>query len=88
LTKNTKSEVFGNQRRRWLSAIPLEKIFNALKDLVLKGNVDYFDKAIQFIQPPRILLGRCRSFWCWFTFSNYLLDNQMPYSNYKIILVM
>jgi hypothetical protein len=36
--KNTKSEVFGNQRRRWLSAnfIILEKILNALKDLVLK----------------------------------------------------
>jgi hypothetical protein len=36
--KNTKSEVFGNQRRRWLSAnsIILEKILNALKDLILK----------------------------------------------------
>jgi hypothetical protein len=39
------------------NSIILEKILNALKDLVLKGNVDYFDKAIQFIQPPRILLG-------------------------------
>ena len=28
----------------------------SLKHLLLKGNVDYFDKAIQFIQPPRILL--------------------------------
>ena len=24
--------------------------------LITKGNIDYFDKAIQFIQPPRILL--------------------------------
>jgi hypothetical protein len=30
-------------------------IGGAIKDLITKGNVD-FDKAIQFIQPPRILL--------------------------------
>ena len=27
-----------------------------MKALLFKGNIDYFDKAIQFIQPPRILL--------------------------------
>jgi hypothetical protein len=39
--KNTKSEVFGNQRRRWLSAQfhYFRKILNALKDLILKGNI-------------------------------------------------
>ena len=57
--KVQKSEVFGNQRRRWLSAqlhYFRKDILKATKALILKGNIDYFDKAIQFIQPPRILL--------------------------------
>jgi len=57
--KVQKEEVFSNQRRRWLSAqfYYFRKDFlRALKDLLVHGNIDYFDKAIQFIQPPRILL--------------------------------
>ncbi len=57
--KVQKEEVFSNQRRRWLSAqfYYFRKDFLiSLKDLFLKGNIDYFDKAIQFMQPPRILL--------------------------------
>lgn len=57
--KVQKAEVFSNQRRRWLSAqlhYFRQDIFDSLKELVRKGNVDYFDKAIQFIQPPRVLL--------------------------------
>ena len=57
--KVQKEEVFSNQRRRWLSAqlhYFRTDFFSALKALVFKGNIDYFDKAIQFIQPPRILL--------------------------------
>lgn len=53
------SEAFTVQRRRWLSAqfhYFFLDIGSAIKDLFLKGNVDYFVKAIQFIQPPRILL--------------------------------
>jgi len=53
------SEAFTVQRRRWLSAqfhYFFQDIGSAIKDLFLKGNVDYFVKAIQFIQPPRILL--------------------------------
>lgn len=57
--KIQKAEVFQNQRRRWLSAqlhyFSMD-FMNSLKHLVLKGNIDYFDKAIQFIQPPRIML--------------------------------
>jgi cellulose synthase/poly-beta-1,6-N-acetylglucosamine synthase-like glycosyltransferase len=57
--KVSKADVFSNQRRRWLSAqlhyFRLD-FLNSLKDLFLKGNIDYFDKALQFIQPPRILL--------------------------------
>jgi cellulose synthase/poly-beta-1,6-N-acetylglucosamine synthase-like glycosyltransferase len=57
--KVQKAEVFSNQRRRWLSAqlhYFKQDFFLSLKALITKGNVDYFDKAIQFIQPPRILL--------------------------------
>ncbi|MEL1239930.1 glycosyltransferase [Flavobacterium flavipallidum] len=78
--KIQKSEVFGNQRRRWLSAqlhYFKKDILSACKDLVVKGNVDYFDKAIQFIQPPRILLLGA-VLLCSFAFlvSNYFLDQQ------------
>jgi cellulose synthase/poly-beta-1,6-N-acetylglucosamine synthase-like glycosyltransferase len=57
--KVQKAEVFSNQRRRWLSAqlhYFRQDFLSALKDLLVKGNIDYFDKAIQFIQPPRVLL--------------------------------
>jgi cellulose synthase/poly-beta-1,6-N-acetylglucosamine synthase-like glycosyltransferase len=53
------SEAFTTQRRRWLSAqfhYFAQDIGSAIKDLIVKGNVDYFVKAIQFVQPPRILL--------------------------------
>lgn len=57
--KVSKAEVFSNQRKRWLSAqlhyFSMD-FFTSLKHLILKGNIDYFDKAIQFIQPPRIML--------------------------------
>jgi len=57
--KVQKADVFSNQRRRWLSAqihYFRQDIVSAIKALVTRGNIDYFDKAIQFIQPPRILL--------------------------------
>lgn len=57
--KVQKAEVFSNQRRRWLSAqlhYFRQDFSSALKALITRGNIDYFDKAIQFIQPPRILL--------------------------------
>jgi cellulose synthase/poly-beta-1,6-N-acetylglucosamine synthase-like glycosyltransferase len=57
--KVQKAEVFSNQRRRWLSAqlhYFRKDIAPATRALFMRGNIDYFDKAIQFIQPPRILL--------------------------------
>ncbi|SDS47152.1 Glycosyltransferase, catalytic subunit of cellulose synthase and poly-beta-1,6-N-acetylglucosamine synthase [Polaribacter sp. KT25b] len=90
--KIQKSEVFGNQRRRWLSAqfhYFRKDFLNALKDLILKGNVDYFDKAIQFIQPPRILLlGSVLFFSVGFVLANYFLDGQILYSRYWIIVAI
>lgn len=53
------SHAFTTQRRRWLSAqfhYFAQDIGSATRDLFFKGNVDYFVKAIQFVQPPRILL--------------------------------
>ncbi|CAH8283607.1 cellulose synthase/poly-beta-1,6-N-acetylglucosamine synthase-like glycosyltransferase [Mariniflexile fucanivorans] len=90
--KIQKSEVFGNQRRRWLSAqihYFKKDILNAFKHLVLKGNVDYFDKAIQFIQPPRILLlGAVILFSVGFVVANYFINNEVSYSNYWISLLI
>lgn len=90
--KIQKSEVFGNQRRRWLSAqfhYFRKDIFSALKHLILKGNVDYFDKAIQFIQPPRILLlGAVLLLGVAFVLVNYVLENAIIYSNLWFALVV
>jgi len=57
--KVQKAEVFSNQRRRWLSAqfhYFRKDFLTAFWHLISKGNVDYFDKAFQFIQPPLVLL--------------------------------
>lgn len=90
--KIQKSEAFGNQRRRWLSAqlhYFRKDILSACKHLLLKGNIDYFDKAIQFIQPPRILLlGAVILCTITFVVANYFLGDQNLYSNYWIILVI
>ncbi|MEM9869555.1 MAG: glycosyltransferase family 2 protein, partial [Bacteroidota bacterium] len=57
--KVQKSEVFANQRKRWLSAqfVYFQRYFWAgLKALFTKGNVDFFDKVYQMVSPPRVLL--------------------------------
>ncbi len=57
--KVQKATVFTNQRKRWISAqlhyFSMD-FFSSLKHLILYGNYDYFDKALQFIQPPRVML--------------------------------
>lgn len=53
------SASFSKQRKRWLAAQVnyLQKnFFSAFKLLLLKGNVDYFNKVLQFLQPPRLLI--------------------------------
>jgi cellulose synthase/poly-beta-1,6-N-acetylglucosamine synthase-like glycosyltransferase len=50
---------FTKQRRRWLAAqfFYLKRdIIPSFIDLFTKGNVEYFNKAFQFLLPPRILL--------------------------------
>lgn len=82
--KVQKAEVFSNQRRRWLSAqlhYFRQDFLKAFEDLITKGNIDYFDKAIQFIQPPRILLlGAVVFFGLVFLTANFLLKNSSGYS--------
>jgi len=58
--KTQKSTNFVNQRRRWIAA-QLDYFRSSSLDgliaFITKGNFDYFDKVIQMIQPPRILLS-------------------------------
>lgn len=56
--KVRESQVFENQRTRWISAqfnFARKNFFNAFRAL-FKGNIDYFDKVLQFLLPPRLIL--------------------------------
>lgn len=53
------SKNFSNQRRRWLSAqVTYLRLyfFKGIYHLLFKGNLVFFDKVFQMLQPPRILL--------------------------------
>lgn len=57
--KVQKADRFQKQRKRWLSAqfhYFASHIFPGLGQLFTKGNVDYFDKVLQMILFPRVLL--------------------------------
>lgn len=57
--KVSNAEVFTNQRTRWIAAqirYGLGSFGKALLQLVKTGNVDYFDKSLQFLLPPRLIL--------------------------------
>lgn len=79
--KVSEAKNFSNQRRRWLSAQVVyfsQSFLPSLKDLLLKGNIDYFLKSFQQIQPPRILLIGIS--WMLGLFSLILLRDQFtPY---------
>jgi cellulose synthase/poly-beta-1,6-N-acetylglucosamine synthase-like glycosyltransferase len=56
--KVSSHEVFVNQRRRWTYAqyfFLRKNAINSLKELVFKGNADYFNKVVQFALLPRVL---------------------------------
>lgn len=58
--KTSQSHVFVNQRRRWIAAqlgFFKSHFVDGVKNFFTTGNLDYFDKVIQMIQPPRILLA-------------------------------
>lgn len=57
--KVASSEVFMNQRRRWIASqfFDFNKIlFDGIIELVVNKNFDFFDKAMQKILLPRVLL--------------------------------
>jgi cellulose synthase/poly-beta-1,6-N-acetylglucosamine synthase-like glycosyltransferase len=89
--KVQKAEVFSNQRRRWLSAqlhYFLQDIGSSIKALFAKGNIDYFDKAIQFVQPPRILLlGAVIMSAVFFMLLNYITGIAILFSILWILVV-
>ncbi len=58
--KTQESGNFVNQRRRWIAAqlgYFRSNFSDGILALITKGNFDYFDKVMQMIQPPRILLS-------------------------------
>ncbi len=53
------ARVFGKQRRRWLSAqfhFFGKNLLPSFKQMLTRGNFEYFFKALQYMQLPRILL--------------------------------
>ncbi len=88
--KVQKEEVFSNQRRRWLSAqfhYFRKDFLTSLWHLASRGNVDYFDKAFQFIQPPRVLLlGLLSVFAVLFLLLNYFTGSPEILSIYWLIV--
>jgi cellulose synthase/poly-beta-1,6-N-acetylglucosamine synthase-like glycosyltransferase len=89
--KVQKAEVFSNQRRRWLSAqlhYFRKDIGSAVKALLAQGNIDYFDKAIQFIQPPRILLlGAVFMSGLLFLMLNFISGTEILYSLLWLLVI-
>lgn len=56
--KISKEGSFYNQRRRWLAS-QVWSLYVGIRDLpvaIMKNNIDYIDKIIQWIMPPRIIL--------------------------------
>ena len=75
--KVQKSEVFANQRKRWLSAqfVYFRRfIGSGIKELFLRGNIDFFDKVYQMIAPPRVLLAGLLVLFALGHFLLYLLN--------------
>ncbi|GCD76971.1 glycosyl transferase [Thermaurantimonas aggregans] len=80
---------FGKQRTRWLGAqfyFFRNYFLDGLKHLILKGNVDYFDKCFQMALIPKVLLiglmgivGVVDYFTDWLTY-NWLLLTVLYYS--------
>jgi cellulose synthase/poly-beta-1,6-N-acetylglucosamine synthase-like glycosyltransferase len=93
--KTSKSDVFVNQRRRWIAAqfeYFKNYFFNGLFHLLRYGNVDYFDKVMQMVQPPRILLTGMLFI---ILFTSFLIEILSLYTiqslflfNYKVWLIM
>lgn len=93
--KVQKSEVFANQRKRWLSAQFIyfaRYFFSGLYQLIFKANFDFFDKVYQMISPPRILLLGFTSIitlfygWVWLFFDSSIL--KLNINNWLIVFAI
>ena len=73
------AEVFGKQRRRWLSSqyhYFQEFISPALTAFLTRGNIDFFNRALQLAMPPRLLMPvflSLASAFAWIVGQDYLL---------------
>lgn len=77
------AKVFSTQRKRWIASQFFEFnkiILEAVSHLLLKGNFDFFDKALQRIILPRVLLLGL-SFFC-------ALLYFVPFTNFGAIFLM
>ncbi len=57
--KVSREEVFTNQRTRWIAAqirYGIASFGDAFMHLLVGGNINYFDKSLQFLLPPRLIL--------------------------------
>ena len=57
--KVQQAEVFANQRKRWIATqihYVRQYFLSGIYELITKGNFDYFNKAMQAIVAPRVLL--------------------------------
>ena len=57
--KVANDQTFTRQRTRWIAAqirYGISSFGDALKQLITKGNRDYFDKSLQFLLLPRLIL--------------------------------
>lgn len=53
------AQVFSKQRTRWIASQLYyfrNYMVKGIRDLLMKGNIDFFDKAFQTVIPPRILM--------------------------------
>lgn len=55
--KTQKEKAIGNQRKRWIAAQfgILRHSLSGLREAVSKGNMDYCDKILQWMLPPRLI---------------------------------
>lgn len=76
--KVQKSEVFANQRKRWLSAqfVYFRRFaISGIRELVYRGNLDFADKVYQMVSPPRVLLlGMVLLITCSYFIANLVFD--------------
>ncbi len=73
--KVSNSEIFVKQRSRWISSqiyYARTFLFRSIRELILRGNVDLFNKILQFLLVPRIML---LGFSGIFTVASFFIDD-------------